>query len=162
MPRPKRELRNILRVLGRSEERSTLFWWMLDHHDEIAAAAGGGRPRWGQLCERFAALGLKDGKGNVPSREAARRTWRHVRELVAKSTPRAPTSPKRKYPSRISPGWRPPIVQPPLSAGGAAPAAAPIGHGTEQAAEEPISEHAREQYAHLDKQIARIDAKFRF
>jgi hypothetical protein len=93
MARPNRELKSVLHVLECSEERSTLFWWMLDHHDELVAVAAGSRLRWRQLCEGFAALGLKDGKGNVPSREAARRTWLHVREVMAKLT-----QPRRKRP----------------------------------------------------------------
>ena len=116
MPKSKRELREVLPALKRGEERSTLFWWMLDHIDELVSAANGRRPRWGQLCERFASLDLKDGRGCLPSPEAARRTWRHVRLYAASQE--AAKSPKRsKPPSRMSPDWRPEVVPPAVQPG---------------------------------------------
>jgi hypothetical protein len=134
MPKSKRALRAVLPALTHGEERSTLFWWMLDHLDELVSAANGRRPRWGQLCERFASLDLKDGHGRPPSPEAARRTWRHVR-LFAASQEAAKLPKRSKPPSRMSPEWRPQeVVQtPPPSSNlsrqvavvGGAPAAEP-------------------------------------
>ncbi len=121
MPKSKRELREVLPALKRGEERSTLFWWMLDHIDELVAAANGRRPRWGQLCERFASLDLKDGRGCLPSPEAARRTWRHVR-LYAASQEAAKLPKRSKPPSRMSPDWRPEVVPPAVQPGTMVPA----------------------------------------
>jgi hypothetical protein len=121
MPKSKRELREVLPALKRGEERSTLFWWMLDQIDELVAAANGRRPRWGQLCERFASLDLKDGRGCLPSPEAARRTWRHVR-LYAASQEAAKLPKRSKPPSRMSPDWRPEVVPVAVQPGAAVPA----------------------------------------
>ena len=114
MPKSRRQLRVVLPALERSEERSSLFWWMLQHHDEMLKAAMGRRPRWAQLCATFEALDLKDGQGNLPSPEAARRTWRNVREFAASAAATNFRKPRPKYPSRISPDWRPQVVSPPL------------------------------------------------
>jgi hypothetical protein len=114
MSRNRKGLRAVLREIAHSADRSPLFWWMVEHHDELAHAAQGRRLRWKPLCERFAALGLTDVKGRVPSERTARATWGRARRAVAEARERAvakrESTPKRKYPSRISPDWRPPIV----------------------------------------------------
>ena len=114
MSRNRKGLRAVLREIAHSADRSPLFWWMVEHHDELAHAAQGRRLRWKPLCERFAALGLTDVQGRVPSERTARATWGRARRAVAEARERAvakrESTPKRKYPSRISPDWRPPIV----------------------------------------------------
>lgn len=113
MAKSKRELRVVLPALENTEERSSLFWWVLKHHDAMLRAAGGRRIRWKPLCEKFTRLGLRDGAGNPPSTEAARRTWRHVRAVATKA---AQVPPQRSrawgYPSRIPADWRPQEVTP--------------------------------------------------
>jgi hypothetical protein len=104
----------MLREIAYSADRSALFWWMVEHHDEMAHAAQGRRLRWKPLCERFAALGLTDVKGSVPSERTARATWGRARRAVAEARDQAAAkreaAPKRKYPSRVSPDWRPPVA----------------------------------------------------
>jgi hypothetical protein len=143
--------------------RGHVYAWLRAYYRQVSTALKTGEKSWPGLVEVMIRDGITGRNGGKLTANAALKVWRRVeRDVEVEVVRRGEERPKRKYPSRISPGWRPPIVQPPLSAGGAAPAAAPIGHGTEQAAEEPMSEHAREQHARLDKQIARIDAKFRF
>ena len=125
MSRNRKGLRAVLREITYSADRSALFWWMVEHHDELAQAAQGRRLRWKPLCERFAALGLTDVKGRVPSERTARATWGRARRAVGEAYAQAATkresTPKRKYPSRVSPNWRPQVVEQPEPAASGAP-----------------------------------------
>jgi hypothetical protein len=125
MSRKRKGLRAVLREIAYSADRSALFWWMVEHHDELAQAAQGRRLRWKPLCERFAALGLTDVKGRVPSERTARATWGRARRAVTDAREQAAnkpeSTPKRKYPSRVSPDWRPQVVEQPGSVASAGP-----------------------------------------
>ncbi len=105
----KRHLKRYLLTVSRGADRSPLFWWMVEHFEETTRAAQGQRMPWVALCAQFAAFGLTDGKGNPPSQEAARRTWRAVRAEMAKpaaSTPAIVTAtPKHRSRPR---DWQPP------------------------------------------------------
>jgi hypothetical protein len=105
----------VLREITHSADRSSLFWWMVENHDELANAANGRRLQWTRLCAQFAELGLTDANGNPASEWTARKTWERARRAVAKARELAAAKreamPKRKYPSRVSPDWRPQVVE---------------------------------------------------
>jgi hypothetical protein len=158
MPKSKRQLRVVLSALERSDERSPLFWWMLEHHDELLTAATSRRPRWVQLCVKFDTLGLKDGQGNTASPEAARRTWRNVREFAASSAATSLRKPRPKYPSRISPDWRPQIVPPPPPIRAPLPTA-PASTAVVTPAGQPVkADQSREGLEALDRVFAQFEA----
>lgn len=70
------------RVRGKdAAHKPLLYWWMRDHYDRLSAAKG--RPDWKLAAAEFAALGLKDHAGNLPSPETARKTWFRVRRDMA-------------------------------------------------------------------------------
>src|SRR5215831_8224651 len=69
----------------------------------------------------------------TPPRSAQRATWGRARRAVAEARERAAANrvslPKRKYPSRISPNWRPEVVEqssPKTSAGPQVPSSPPV------------------------------------
>jgi len=105
----------ILAEVARSSDRSSLFWWLVDHHDELIEQAAGKRMRWDALCVRFAEHGLTDTRGRPATPRTARETWFQARRTVAEARARkaaadAKKKPGDKYPSRISPDWRPQLV----------------------------------------------------
>ena len=114
MSRNSKGLRGVVREITHGANRSSLFWWMVENHDQLASAVGGRRLQWTRLCARFAKLGLTDANGHAPSEQAARKTWRRVRRAVAKARELAAANesarPQRRYPSRISRDWRPPVA----------------------------------------------------
>lgn len=116
MSRNSKGLRGVVREITHGANRSSLFWWMVENHDQLASAVGGRRLQWTRLCARFAKLGLTDAIGHAPSEQTARKTWQRVRRAVAKARELAAANqsarPQRRYPSRISPDWRPPVASP--------------------------------------------------
>ena len=115
MSRRSRTYKAILHEVARGSERSTLFWWLVENHDAIEAQAEGKRISWEPLCERFVAHGLTDVRGQPPTSLTARKTWLRARRAVAEARERkrvadASARPGQKYPSRISPDWRPQVV----------------------------------------------------
>ena len=114
MSRNSKGLRGVVREITHGANRSSLFWWMVENHDQLASAVGGRHLQWTRLCARFAKLGLTDANGHAPSEQTARKTWQRVRRAVAKARELAAANqsarPQRRYPSRISPEWRPPIA----------------------------------------------------
>src|SRR5580704_3288486 len=123
MTNGRRQTKAILKAIARGEDRSSLFWWMVEHHDEILAAAEGRRIQWGTFCAEAARLGLTDTKGKPPTTRNARETWRQARRAVEEARERAMAKPPAgragsKYPSRISPDWRPQIVEQPRPTAG--------------------------------------------
>jgi hypothetical protein len=80
-----------IRKAASIDRRSPLYLWMMANFDEFRdSVAEAGRPNWKSLATEFAALGLKDVKGNQPTPEGARQTWWQVRKAKhAKDTRRA-------------------------------------------------------------------------
>ncbi len=182
-------LRTVLREITHSAERSPLFWWMVENHDELAAAAAQRRLRWPRLCARFAELKLTDVTGKVASERTARATWGRARREVALARQRLaaqpPPRPGAKYPSRISPNWRPQVVTTPsaLLAGGPGnrattqtraalqhgasgadkefpttdPSGAPLAEGYVWYHGEPTLRHVAEQYEKIHRQGREMD-----
>lgn len=117
MARRQRTYKAILEEIARGGDRSSLFWFLIQHHDELIAQAAGKRMHWDALCVRFAEHGLTDRRGLTATPKTARQTWLRARRAVAaaraqKAAADANRRPGDKYPSRISPDWRPRIVPP--------------------------------------------------
>ena len=93
--------------------RSDLYRWLRANYKRLAPRLEQDQISWGVLAREIAAAGLKNKKGAPPSADSVRRICRTVcrdlaREAAAKAQRRT-----RKYPSRISPNWRPEVVEPP-------------------------------------------------
>src|SRR6516162_10088525 len=106
--------------------RSDLYRWLRANYKRLAPRLAQDQVSWGVLAQEIAAAGLKNRKGAPPSADSVRRIWGTVcrdlaREAAAKAQRRT-----RKYPSRISPSWRPQVVEPPRSVASAgAPRSSP-------------------------------------
>jgi hypothetical protein len=141
------------------------------HHAQVAARLATEELSWATLAEALSLEGLRGRNGVDLTGRAIAQVWRRVcRDVEAEADARAKAGPKKKFPSRISPNWRPQVVTPlvasPASPSPTAPslgtsardARASSGKGGEQA----MSQHAQEQYARMDEQLAKLDRKFRF
>jgi len=91
--------------------RGEIYGWLRAHHAEVADGLGKGELSWAILVGEMARAGVTGGRGAAPTAKAAARVWRRVeRDVEVEGARRAGEQPKRKYPSRISPDWRPPLV----------------------------------------------------
>ncbi len=147
--------------------RGDVYCWLRGHHAQVAMRLATDELSWTTLAEALSREGLKGRNGVELTGRAVAQVWRRVcRDVEADAVVRAAAAPKRKYPSRISPNWRPEVVPPPN--GPASPRAAVSAvtsggdGGSRTTVEEATSEHAREQYARMDEQLAKLDRKFRF
>jgi hypothetical protein len=134
MARRQQTYKAILEEVARGGDRSSLFWFLTQHHDELIAQAAGKRMLWDALCVRFAEHGLTDRRGLTATPKTARQTWLRARRAVAAARAQKAAAngrPGDKYPSRISPDWRPQTVPPraamtPARAGAAPSSLAPV------------------------------------
>jgi hypothetical protein len=102
----------VLREVGQSSERSSLFWWLVEHHRELKAGAVGRRLQWEKLSALFNELGLTDINGNPAKPNTARQTWLRARRFVAEEERRlvAARRPWATYPSRMPKDFRPAAI----------------------------------------------------
>ena len=126
MARQKRDTKAILKVIGRTGDRSDLFWWMVEQHDQITLKAKGNRISWSSVCAEAARRGKMDRLGQPPSVMTAKKTWQRVRKQVAAARVSAAAQPPSPInPSRMAKDWRPanappqtpPAPRPPASPG---------------------------------------------
>lgn len=119
--------------------RSAIYAWLRSHHVAIAVLRNSAPCFWAELVLDMVEDGVVDGRGATPTAQNTRMTWQRVQRDVEADP--AKTSPiGGKYPSRISPDWRPqplpppPALPPPLRAQAQAQAQAlvpvPIGSST--------------------------------
>jgi hypothetical protein len=112
--------------------RGEVYSWLRVHQAEVAEMLARGELSWPMLAAEMVRVGVKGGRGEPPTSKAAARVWRRVcRDVEQAALANGPQ--KRKYPSRISPNWRPPVV-PPSEASGAQGAANPPYDPDEQLA----------------------------
>jgi len=113
MTKDPKGLRAVLREVGQSSERSTLFWWLVEHHRELKAGSMGRRLKWEKLSALFNELGLTDINGNPAKPNTARQTWLRARRFVAEEEQRlaAARRPWATYPSRMPKDFRPAAIQ---------------------------------------------------
>ena len=100
-----KESRIGLAAVAASSRRSPLFYWMVDQHDELVRLSASGGFSWRTVCSVAADLGLSDKKGQAPSLETARKTWRRVRAYV-RQRHQVPPSPVQPEQVEIQPPMR--------------------------------------------------------
>jgi hypothetical protein len=104
--------------------RGEVYSWLRAHHAEVAEMLARGELSWPMLAAEMVRLGVKGGRGEAPTPKAAARVWRRVcRDVEQAALSSGPL--KRKYPSRISPDWRPRVVPPSEASAGSDAANAP-------------------------------------
>ena len=94
--------------------RSALYRWLRANHSRLSRRLARDQTSWAVMASEIAAVGILNREGKPPSSDSVRRVWATVcRDVTADQAAKA-AKPNRKYPSRISPDWRPQVVQPPL------------------------------------------------
>ena len=104
--------------------RGRVYSWLRAYYSQVSAALESGEQSWPSLVEAMAREGVTGRNDAQLTANAALKVWRRVcRDVAAAAVERAGAAPKRKYPSRISPNWRPQVVEPtrPVASGGAPP-----------------------------------------
>jgi len=112
--------------------RSDLYRWLRANYKRLAPRVEQDEIPWGVLAREIAAAGLKNRKGAPPSADSVRRIWRTVcRDLAREAAAKAQRH-TRKYPSRISPNWRPQVVEPPrpVASAGAPPSSPSVSQSS--------------------------------
>ena len=100
--------------------RGYVYSWLRAYYRQVSAALEAGEQSWPSLVEAMARDGVTGRNGAQLTANAALNVWRRVcRDVDAAAVRRAGAAPRRKYPSRISPNWRPQVVEPPRPVGSA-------------------------------------------
>ena len=114
--------------------RGEVYSWLRAHHAEVSEMLARGELSWAMLAAEMIRVGVKGRRGEVPTPKAAARVWRRVcRDVEQAALAAGPL--RRKYPSRISPDWRPQVVAP---------------------AQLPLAQDAANERYDPDEQLARI------
>ena len=91
--------------------RGQVYSWLRAHHAEVVEMLAKDELSWAMLAAEMVRVGVKGGRGEAPTPKAVARVWRRVCRDVEQAA-RSAGPLKRKYPSRISPDWRPRVVPP--------------------------------------------------
>jgi len=145
--------------------RGQVYAWLRAHHARVSELVQ--TWAWSDLVNEMLRDGLQGRDGATPTPKAVTKVWQRVqRDIEAEPAKAAPIG--GKYPSRISPDWRPqaaapqpvrpsppvPVVPSPAPV---APAAAPRPHGSVPIVIDiPEADRARVQAA-LDKAMDQLD-----
>ena len=93
--------------------RGDVYCWLRAHHAQVAARLATEELSWATLAEALSREGLRGRNGVELTGRAVAQVWRRVsRDVEAEDAARTAAPPKRKFPSRISPDWRPRVVSP--------------------------------------------------
>ena len=93
--------------------RGYVYSWLRAYYSQVAAGLESGEQSWPSLVAAMARDGVTGRDGGKLTANAALKVWRRVcRDVEAEADAAAAAAPKRKYPSRISPDWRPQVVPP--------------------------------------------------
>lgn len=88
--------------------RGDIYAWLRAHHGEIARCTDVERRPWAVLIPEMVADGVRREDGQEPIVRNVSRIWERVcRDVEADAKV---TKPKRNFPSRNSPDWRPKVV----------------------------------------------------
>jgi hypothetical protein len=99
------EITKLFGEARRSKRR--LSDWMRANHDSLLAELGTGRIDWDPVMQVIKTLGLLDNQGNSPSKDAAYRAWKRVRDVVAtERTANVGLPASVTTPNEIAPGVR--------------------------------------------------------
>ena len=112
--------------------RGYVYSWLRAYYSQVAAALETGEQSWPSLVEAMARDGVTGRNGAQLTANAALKVWRRVCRDIDAAVGRAGAAAKRKYPSRISPNWRPQVVEPPRPVGsaGASPTSPSVGESS--------------------------------
>ena len=145
--------------------RSQIYAWLRAHHSTIEALRLERPCLWAELALDMVEDGVLDAQGENPSRHNVRMTWPRVcRDVEAASVPA-----RRKYPSRVSPDWRPQVVQAPLPVQAPPPVRPPLPVSPSTASSAPAAQRtavSAEVQAKIDRVLEQLGEedrkKFRF
>jgi hypothetical protein len=91
--------------------RGAIYGWLRTHHAEVRLRREIEQRPWASIIPEIIDDGVRRDDGLEPTAKNVARIWERVcRDVEAQA---ASDKPKRKFPSRISPDWRPEIVPPP-------------------------------------------------
>jgi len=96
--------------------RGAVYCWLRAYHIDVAASLAREEHSWAALVAEMAIDGVKGRGGHELTGNAALRVWQRVRRDVEAGAEVEATKAQPiggKYPSRISPEWRPQPVPPP-------------------------------------------------
>ena len=93
--------------------RGEVYSWLRAYHSQIVTVLARAERSWAELAAEMGRAGLVGRDGATPRANSALKVWRRVCRDVAAEAKAAAAAPKRKFPSRISPDWRPLVVPPP-------------------------------------------------
>jgi hypothetical protein len=100
--------------------RGNVYAWLRAYYSQVSATLKTAEQSWPGLVEVMTQDGITGRNGGKLTANAALKVWRRVeRDVEVEGACRAEKRPKRKYPSRISPDWRPHLVSGALGGGGA-------------------------------------------
>jgi len=91
--------------------RGAIYGWLRVHHAEVKLRREVEQRPWSVLVAEMVADQVRRDDGREPTIKNVSRIWERVCRDVAAESATPPQN--RKYPSRISPEWRPTIVPPP-------------------------------------------------
>ena len=97
------------KVIRPYRSRGDVYSWLRAHHAQVSEMAP--TWSWADLVREMLRDGLQGRYGVTPTPKAVTKVWQRVCRDVAAET--AAAKPKRKFPSRVSPEWRPQVVPPP-------------------------------------------------
>jgi len=88
--------------------RGNIYAWLRAHHGDVARCRDVERRPWGVLIPEMVADGVRREDGKEPTVKNVSRVWERVcRDIEADAKA---AKPKRNFPSRNSPDWRPEVV----------------------------------------------------
>lgn len=91
--------------------RGNVYAWLRAYYSQVSATLKTGEQSWPGLVNVMARDGITGRNRGKLTANAALKVWQRVeRDVEVEVVRRGEERPKRKYPSRISPDWRPPLV----------------------------------------------------
>ena len=93
--------------------RGEVYSWLRAYQKEVTAALNREELTWSQLVAEPALDGVAARAGASLTANAALRVWQRVSRDVEADLAATLALKRRKFPSRISPDWRPQVVTPP-------------------------------------------------
>ena len=145
--------------------RGEVYSWLRAYQKEVAAALAREELTWARLVADIALDGVTGRAGAPLTANAALRVWQRVSRDAAASLAADAAKKRPKFPSRISPDWRPQPVQPPPPTRPPMPATAPVHAGTPLPSSDGIV-ISPEAQAKIDRVLERMATedrkKFRF
>ena len=94
------------------QERSRLFWLLYDHHAVLATRWRGRRVDWRTVCAWAIAEGGMNAKGEPPTPNLAKQTWRRVCHLHAREKADREARQRPAYARSPATSQAPPVVAP--------------------------------------------------